>query len=188
LRPETGDKARWCAHCPTRPIHFDSAFAAAAYRGAARDAVKALKFHGRMEMGALMARRMTLALDEEQERLGPTAALIPVPLHFFRRVHRGFNQSEVLARGVGGMAGLTVLDRALVRAKFTRQQTLLDYDARRRNVAGAFRVADPGAVRGRAVLLIDDVLTSGATVNECARVLRDAGAAAIHVFTFARAA
>jgi len=116
----------------------------------------------------------------------PVDGIVPVPLHPARLAERGFNQAELLAAPCASHWGLPLLTRTLVRARATRPQTELDGAARRDNVAGAFRVSRPADVAGRRLLLVDDVLTTGATVAAAARVLRQHGAREVGVLVLAR--
>jgi ComF family protein len=109
-----------------------------------------------------------------------------VPLHPARRAERGFNQAELLVAPCAAAWRLPVLGRALLRVRPTVPQTDLDAEARRANVRDAFRVPRPGAVRARRILLVDDVLTTGATVGAAARALLAAGATAVGVLSLAR--
>jgi ComF family protein len=111
---------------------------------------------------------------------------VPVPLHWQRRWARGFNQSELLARGIARRCGVLMV-RALRRTRCTATQTGLSHTGRRQNVTGAFQVRRPRAVAGKRVLLIDDVMTTGSTAAACAAALRRAGASRIMVLTAARA-
>jgi ComF family protein len=150
-----------------------------------REALHALKFRGKHAL----ARPLGDLLAEEGARMVPTEAvdcLLPVPLHPRREAERGFNQSGLLARRLGWRWGIPVIEGALRRRVPTRSQTELSGDERRRNVSGAFILRHPGAVAGRHVLLIDDILTTGATVSECARILLAGGAAIVGVLTVAR--
>ena len=121
--------------------------------------------------------------------------VIPVPLHRRRLRERGFNQAELMIRSWPAMSGApdrqrmppTLLTDNLVRCRYTAPQTGLDRRQRVTNLVDAFQLVDPSTVRGRRVLLVDDVLTTGATVNACARVLRRAKAASVEVLTLARA-
>jgi len=113
--------------------------------------------------------------------------VVPVPLHRRRLIRRGFNQSALLAAAVTRKLGCRLDVAALIRVIATSPQTAQDLDSRRRNVHNAFVVRYPERVAGMKMLLIDDVLTTGATANECARVLRAAGARAVDVLTIARA-
>jgi ComF family protein len=115
----------------------------------------------------------------------PGAVLVPVPLHPRRQRERGFNQSELLAREIARRT-VPVAPGALVRRQDTRPQTGLSAAARRANVKGAFAVRQRARVAGRPVVLVDDVFTTGATAQACARALREAGATDVRLLTMAR--
>jgi len=112
-------------------------------------------------------------------------AVVPVPLHWFRRIQRGFNQAALLAAQIGKQRNLPVL-RAVRRVKATRTQTGLTNSKRRLNVAGAFRARRGRRVEGLRILLIDDVMTTGATGSACASALKRAGAKSVTLLTVAR--
>jgi ComF family protein len=114
------------------------------------------------------------------------ALLAPVPLHPARLRTRGYNQAALLARGLARRRGLALAPRLLERTRPTAEHAHLDAAARRHNVQGAFRVRPSPALAGRTVVLVDDVLTTGATADACARVLVAGGATAVHVFTVGR--
>ncbi len=161
---------------------FDYARAAAAYGGAVREAIHGLKFGGRRSLARPLA-------DLLGEQCAPMLAarpdaLIPVPLARARERERGFNQAALVAERLGERLALGVRPRWLVRLRATAAQSDLTAPERRANVAGAF-AASP-AVAGRHVVIVDDVVTTGATVGECARALRAAGAGRIGVLTVAR--
>lgn len=123
-----------------------------------------------------------------RETAAPRPALVlPIPLHRVRFYERGYNQSALLAHGVGEALGAPASEKALTRPRATSSQTNLSRLRRWENVAGAFAVAQPEAVAGRGVLLIDDVLTTGATLSAAARALKQAGAASVHAATLALA-
>jgi len=175
-----------CGRCRETRIHFAVARAATLYQegSPAREAILAFKHTGRDTLGrhlaGLMAERAGPILGE-----GPWEVLVPVPLHPRRERSRGFNQAAFLASHLGRRVGLPLAGRALRRVRATPPQSG-NPDDRRRNVRDAFAVPDPGPVAGRHVLLVDDVLTTGATANECARTLRRAGTRRVGVFTLAR--
>ena len=120
-------------------------------------------------------------------RYSPMEALIPVPLHSAKRRARGYNQSELLARDLSRTTGLPLLERVLVRALNTRSQSKLSLSGRMANVQDAFRVKAPRQIQDRQIVLVDDVLTTGATADACASALLKAGAAQVSVVTMARA-
>ena len=114
-------------------------------------------------------------------------ALVPVPLHPSRRRERGFNQARLLARGLAAGRGLAVLDGALIKTRNAPAQAGLRAADRERNVRRAYAVKRPDLVRGRVLVLVDDVTTTGATLRECAGVLMDAGAKEVRAVTLAQA-
>lgn len=158
--------------------------AACRYEGAAKHCVLRLKYDAQLGLVEPMARRMLAAAGA-----APTwaaDAVLPVPLHAVRARERTFNHAEQLAAVVGRGLGVPALTGTLVRTRPTTPQHRLDARSRRRNVAGAFTVRRPEWVRGRRLLLVDDVLTTGATARACARALTADGAAEIGLLTFAR--
>ena len=116
------------------------------------------------------------------EKVSMSDVIIPVPLHPARKRERGYNQSELIADSVGGALGNRVDCRLLERTRQTQTQTLFDAEGRKKNIAGAFSMKEPSgeAVKGKRILLIDDVITTGATIKECARVLKENGAAEVY--------
>ncbi|MGE0452917.1 MAG: ComF family protein [Vicinamibacteria bacterium] len=156
------------------------------FDGPLRDAIHALKYRGRTRAAGRLA-GLLLERPEVLAVLSGGELLVPVPLHPRRREQRGFNQSELLAQALAGASGLPVARRALVRRTDTPAQTGLSAAARRRNVAGAFAVRRRAEVDGRVAVLLDDVLTTGATARECARALLRAGATEVRLLTLARA-
>lgn len=174
-----------CEPCRRRPPAFAYARAATVFGDTVRQAVHALKFQGRSALSRPLGDLMA-DVGSGMVSVGAVDCLVPVPLHRSRQRERGYNQSLLLACRIAGRWGVPVERRAIRRERATRAQTDLDADGRRANVRGAFAVRRVEAVRGRHVLLIDDVFTTGATVGECARVLRDADAAAVGVLTLAR--
>jgi len=148
----------------------------------ARDAVHALKYGGWSGVAAELADTMVARLDPP----GADAVLVPVPLTARRRRRRGYNQSERLAAALGSRWGCRVREDLLTRTRADATQTALTPEARQANVAGAF-AARPRAAGGVSLVLVDDVLTTGATVAECARALAGAGWRSLAAVTFGRA-
>jgi ComF family protein len=183
--------ASQCARCLAHPPRYRIARSIARYRTTAED-----------EPGSLPAliRRHKYGLDQSVGRalveyigdeLPVSAAdydvVMPVPLHWRRLWWRGFNQAALLAAEVARRLDLPLDTGAMSRKRFTPPQTSQHHGERIRNVRRAFTVTNPDRVRNRRVLIVDDVMTTGATVDECARVLLAAGAACVDVFTLARA-
>lgn len=174
---------------------FDGARSFGLYGGKLRQVVLRLKFAGDERLGVRLGELLAPiwdALPQVGEFGSPL--IVPVPLHPSRRRERGFNQSELLAAGLvrargkqKGRAALEVDRVCLRRKRATPPQTGLSVAARRENLRGAFEVVKPEAVRGHAIVLVDDVMTTGATLSACARALKRAGAARVMGLTLARA-
>lgn len=164
---------------------FDRARAAMRFSDVARDLVHLLKYGDRLDLVKPFATWMTRAGDE---LLREADAIVPVPLHWTRLFQRRFNQSAELARAISKRSKAAVIDDVLVRVRATPPQVGLARDERQKNVHGAFAIekAARGQVKGKRIVLIDDVLTTGATANACARVLRRAGVSKVDVLTLAR--
>lgn len=182
--------AKRCARCLAHPPRYRHAHTVARYRTTAED-----------EPGSLPAliRRHKYGLDQSvgralAEYLGDDLPLstedydvvIPVPLHWRRLWWRGFNQAALLAAEVAKRLDLPLDTTAMTRQRFTTPQTSRHHDERIKNVRRAFAVTHPERIKNRRILIVDDVMTTGATVDECARVLLAAGAASVDVFTLAR--
>jgi ComF family protein len=177
-----------CDACRRRPPAYAFARAVAPFRDGMREAIHALKYGGRPVVATPLGRLLAdLAPGVVPAPPAEWAeGLVPGPLHRARLAERGFNQAELLAAPCAERWRLPVLGRALVRSRPTPPQTDLDAAARRANVRNAFAVPRPAEVRGRRLLLVDDVLTTGATADAAAQALRAAGAAAVGVLTLAR--
>ncbi|TMJ30454.1 MAG: ComF family protein [Alphaproteobacteria bacterium] len=167
------------------PPAYGRARAAVRYDDIASRLVHALKYGDRLDLAPMMGQWMANA---GRALLANADALVPVPLHWRRQWARRFNQSALLSEVMAKASGRAVAHRALKRVKATPQQVGLDKSARAQNVQGAFRVPPEGKgeVVGRKLVLVDDVLTSGATVSACARTLLRSGAASVDVVVFAR--
>ncbi len=167
------------------PPAYQRARAAVRYDEVARTLVHALKYQDRTDLAPAMGRWMARA---GRELLNDADVLVPVPLHWRRGWSRRYNQSGALARVIGQQSAVKVAAEALRRVRATEQQIGLSRAQRATNVQGAFRVAPDrmADIQGRRVVLIDDVLTSGATTDACARALLRAKAAQVDVLVFAR--
>lgn len=172
-----------CTACASDPPAYDRARAVFRYDDASRPLVLRFKHGDRTAAAPSFGRWMARAGGE---LLADAEVIVPVPLHRWRLWRRRYNQAALLSQALSKMAGRPCAPDALVRVRATPSQGLLGRNQRRRNVQGAFRLRRPDAVEGRRVLLVDDVLTSGATVNECVRALVRGGAGAVDVLTLAR--
>lgn len=179
-----------CGRCRAGAPAFDTARAAAIYDASLaadqplKAALQRYKYNRDVALAAPLA---TFLRRECPFDLAAYDIAVPVPLHIGRLRWRGFNQASLLARRITAGTGLRVDAFSLERARATQPQVELDEKERHRNVAAAFRVARPERIRQRRVLLVDDVYTTGSTVNECSRVLRHAGARSVDVLVLARA-
>jgi ComF family protein len=167
------------------PPAYQRARAAVRYDDIARTLVHALKYGDRLDLAPTMGRWMAHA---GRELTSAAHAIVPVPLHWRRQWARRFNQSALLAEIISRATSVPVAHIALKRVKATPQQVGLSQSERALNVQGAFRVPPDGkaAIAGQKLILVDDVLTSGATVDACARALLRAGADSVDVLVFAR--
>jgi len=175
-----------CANCAHRTIHFDAAVAAYRGRGIVRDVIHEFKYNRQIHLRHLVARWLRAALDDERLRGRQFDVIVPVPLHPARQRERGFNQASLLAELLSAHASIPCRP-LLKRVRYTTTQTALNRSERMENLHNAFRLRKNADVRGLRMLLIDDVLTTGSTLSECARVLKRAGAKSVHAATAARA-
>ena len=175
-----------CANCEHRLLHFDCAVAAYRSRGLVRRLVHHFKYAKQRYLRHPLAGWLRETLHDPRLRGRHFDLIVPVPLHPARQRERGFNQAELLA---DLLADSTKPPRrnVLERIRYTTTQTAYDRAERMENLHGAFRLRKNRDVRGLHVLLIDDVLTTGSTLSECARVLRKAGAVSVPAATAARA-
>jgi ComF family protein len=181
---ETGEEPLSAAAIASPPV-YDRARAAAHYSDTMRELIQSFKYRDRHEGLPLFARWLAKA---GAELLADADLIVPVPLYPTRLWRRRFNQSAMLAGALGRLCRMPVDCFVLKRMRRTSSQVGLTTDQRRRKVAGAFRV-DPGRTRGiegRKLVVVDDVITTGATVEACARVLKRAGAARVDILALAR--
>jgi ComF family protein len=172
------DEAGRCALCRSGLRGFDAAYSFGAYEGVLRDLIHLLKYGRVRTLAGPLSGLLAQALPRDEV----FDATVPVPLYWLRRMKRGFNQSELLARGLARRTGIPML-KALGRVRPTPTQAGLSNSARRQNVAKAFRSQ---SVQGKRILLIDDVMTTGATAAACALALKQAGARRVALLTVAR--
>lgn len=175
-----------CSECRQGHFRFDGSRSIGRFEGNLREAIHALKYRGRTRLAQPLGELMADCWARFAPEGVKVQLVIPVPLHVTRLRERGFNQSELLARVVAQTHGVALNTTALQRIRHTRPQIELSRSERARNVRGAFEVCDESAVKDQTVLLVDDMFTTGATLNECARALRHAGAERVYCLTLAR--
>lgn len=171
-----------CPVCRAYPNALDGMVAATEFAGPVRACIHALKYEGQRGYATVLAAMARSSLA----RLPVPDAIVPVPLSRERHRARGFNQSLLIARYLAADA-LPVMPEWLARTRDTPPQVGQDREARHANVADAFACRDPSAVHGQRILLLDDVATTGATLDACARALRAAGVASVHALVVAKA-
>ena len=169
-----------CAACLADPPIHAGVRAAVAYGDTARILALRLKYGRRIAVAQTMARQMARLMPDG------AALLVPVPLHRWRLWSRGYNQAALIADALAKRTPVPVDRQVLVRRRATRSMRLMSRRRRAETVAGAFAVIDPARVKGRAVVLVDDVYTTGATANACAKALLKAGAGSVSILVWAR--
>ena len=175
-----------CSECLVETRYFRKARAYGVYEGDLMEAIHLLKYHKKTSLSQPLSdlARKTFFQFWDRDSIDFFAS---VPLHVKRLRERGFNQAHLLVRNWAKDEGIPVDGLTLSRSCWTEPQTNLSRSERRRNINGAFSISHPERIKGRKILLVDDVYTTGATVNECARVLMKAGAEFVDVLTLARA-
>lgn len=174
-----------CIRCLGVTRSFSSAFSSCEYHGVVSEGIKLFKFGGNLWLAETLCRIFEVGLREHPE-LAASDLIVPVPLSRHRRKTRGFNQSEILASHASKVLKKPVSKGNLIRIKNSVPQTELSAGSRAKNVKGIFAVRKPEEIEGRAVLLVDDVFTTGSTVNECAVRLVSSGARSVKVYTLSR--
>ena len=179
------EEDHYCENCLRRKPLYEWARAAYFYEGSVREAIHQLKFAGKSHLagplGELLAAATEECLPDSHDDL-----VMPVPLHPRRLRERGFNQSLLLARQVASRLGAELDYLSLRRVRYTKPQTSLKGEERRKNVRKAFGCTDRSLLKGGNVILIDDVTTTGNTLNDCARALKRAGAERVYGMALAR--
>jgi ComF family protein len=165
---------------------MDRVIAATFYEGVARTAIHQFKFHHKTSLAKPFAHMILNQLPQDLD-MTVYQAILSVPLHPRRHRQRGYNQSEMLARELSKALHLPLMCHTLRRTRQTNEQALLtDRSSRHVNIRDAFQVAQPISIKGKALILVDDVVTTGATVGECARMLKQEGADSVLVLAIAR--
>ncbi len=173
----------FCLTCRQETPIFDQALSVGYFEGPLREAVHQFKYRPCRALGKPLAAWMAKNIRPVSD----IDCIIPVPLHVTRLRHRGFNQALILAHELSRIFSIPLSYDNLARVRPTRPQVELSGDERIKNVSGAFALKYPDQLKDRDTLLIDDVFTTGATMNECAKVIKDAGASRVTALTVARA-
>ncbi len=180
-----GDDA-FCPGCVSRIKHITydgkTTFSVAEYEGVIKKAIKKLKFNKKKRLAPVLSKIMLDNLP-----FSGFDVIVPVPLHRDRQKKRGFNQSALLAKDISAVFGAPLLTEVLLRQRPTTPQFGLDKTKRGPNVKGAFCVKQPDMIEGRTVLLVDDILTTGATTLECKKELLSCGSANVLIYTLSKA-
>lgn len=179
-------KGAYCQHCLAHKPVFKKLRAVCKYEGTGRALATRLKFHDKTHLAGSMARMM---FNAGGEVLKNADIIAPIPLHRTRKFFRKYNQAALLAKELAknkDISQANYVPQLLNRVRATTPQTKLNYAQRHKNVADAFQILAKTDVRGKTILLIDDVMTTGATMNSCAQALLDAGAKRVNGLVFAR--
>lgn len=180
-----GTAGGYCEECRERQYHFEFSRSAGIFEGVLREAIHALKYHNHLAIAEPLADIMAQSYAETG-LAGRAELAVPIPIHISRSIQRGFNQSEELARVFCKRVNLPLETQTLHKSRKTRRQMELPFDLRISNIRGSFKVAHEERIRGKRVLLIDDVFTTGSTLDEAARVLREAGASEVYAYTLSK--
>ena len=174
-----------CPNCEDRDLAFSSAVSKYLARGTVREIVHRLKYNGQFHLRQTLAEWLIDGFSDPRITCEPYDAIVPVPLHPARIRERGYDQVQATAE-LAARRLRVPLWRSLRRKRYTRTQTRLDRKQRMQNLRSAFEIRKEGWVEGKRIILVDDILTTGATLDECARVLRKAGAISVRAVTVAR--
>ena len=169
-----GHSERLCALCKEEKDHFDRAFIVGSYEKSLRDAIHKFKYKKKAGLLKYFSVLMNDYIGGNNV-LDKVDLIIPVPLFLTKKRERGFNQSELLAKEISKNWHVPVSNKNLYRFRHTEPQYNLDYTQREKNIKGAFKLKDKNTIKGKRILLVDDVVTTGATVNECSRILKRDG-------------
>ena len=178
------EPAPTCTNCESETLLFDRARILSPFDETIQSLIHLLKYKGKRSIGHRLGAMLGELIASDGDSDGADV-IVPVPLHPSRKKERGYNQSALVASAIGDRLGVGTNTDLLVRTRRTATQTKLNAEERVKNVTGAFEVVHPEPVRGKGVLLVDDVLTTGATVNACAQALLEAGAKRVRLAALA---
>lgn len=184
---EALEEPHLCQDCLQKRPPFSHHRSCGKYKGKLKDIILLYKYRHFQVLGKDLAHLVCRALGREEEIWWKVDTVIPVPLHPKRKKERGFNQAQIIAKELARIKGIELGDGLLVKTKNVPPQTSLRIEERVENVSGAFGVVDGEKIRGKGVLLVDDVYTTGSTIRECSSVLRNAGVEEVKALTIAQA-
>ena len=174
-----------CPACVRKQLHFDRAFSPCVYEGVLKELIHAFKYQGKDYLGHTLTRLMTEFIEEYNLPMDLLDLVIPIPLHKTRLREREFNQAQILSNHIARKFNKNVSHDSLRRLRLTKTQTELEIGERLLNVKDSFTATKNEALKGKNILLVDDVLTTGATCSEAAYALKDAGVNIVFVLTLA---
>ncbi|MDD5561946.1 MAG: ComF family protein [Candidatus Omnitrophica bacterium] len=174
-----------CSSCLKSRFHFDRAFSPCAYTGVIKQLIHEFKYSGKDYLGVPLGKLMNNFIKDYRLPMEYFDFIVPVPLHKTRMREREFNQAQVLSEQVAKEFNKKILPDILLRSRPTKTQTELTFEERRKNVEGSFTVKDAGSIKGKNLLLIDDVLTTGSTSSAASGALKDCGSGIVFVLTLA---
>lgn len=177
------EQARLCVHCLKKMPIFDKALSVLKYDETSKALILPFKHTDYIEIAPLLAKWMN---QRGKDLISNCDCIVPVPLHLYRLFKRKYNQSALLARKLAKINHKEYLPRCLKRCRYTKSQGHMNPKQRKKNVRNAFKVCPKYHLKDKVVLLIDDVMTTGATINECAKILKKNGAKSVYVLTLAR--
>ncbi len=173
-----------CERCRSPSTYYDAGYSACIYAGPVRELVHLFKYRGRRYLQTFLG-GLIVDFLRGSPYISQHDAIVPVPLHWWRYCTRGFNQAADLAKPISRHFHVPIMKRNLRRIRHTSPQVRLPPKERSINIKNAFKVSRPSKVAGKRLVLLDDIITSGATLNECARVLKEAGASGVTIITLA---
>jgi len=174
-----------CESCKEKRYYFDSSYAVCIYEGVIRECIHNFKYNANFALERLF-KDLMIEFVEKYIDMSRVDWLVPVPLHRVKYRERSFNQSAILAAHLSKRFGISVLKGNLVRIQLGKPQIMLPKYKRLEGIKGSFKIKKPSLIKDKMLLLIDDVFTTGATVNECSKILKEAGASIVKVLTLAR--
>lgn len=174
-----------CPECEDKKFYFDRALSPFRYEGTIKELIHGFKYENKRHLGALLSAELIKFIKEYDLPIKTLNAVIPVPIHAVKLREREYNQSQILSEYIAKEFNKEILNGTLIRRRWTKTQTDLRLEERLKNIKGCFCLKQPDAICKKNILLVDDVLTSGATASEAARVLKNGGADCVYVLTVA---